>query len=165
MSEHDAVRQLLADRGCPEELVRGGLPMLAEKWAAVVASVEGGYPFGLDDFLNDMDLRDAIAGALAVATPDEKASVQPTIDALDRRLQAASTESACLWGEDVEEDDGLDQGREWWYYVRPLQLNEDFAAELAAWGLLDDEAMDGNGDGSDHASGRERSTNDERDSA
>lgn len=163
MTEHDAVRQLLADRGCPEELVRGGLPMLAEKWAAVVASVEGGYPFGLDDFLNDMDLRDAIAGALAVATPDEKAAVTSTVDALDRRLQAASAASACLWGEDVEEDDGLDPGREWWYYLRPLQLNDDFAAELAAWGLLDDEAMDGDGD--NQADGNARGTNDERDSA
>lgn len=161
MSEHDAVRQLLADRGCPEELVRGGLPMLADKWGAVVASVEGGYPFGLDDFLNDMDLRDAIAGALVVATPDEKAAVRPTIDLLDRRLQAASAASPCLWGEDVEEDDGLDPGREWWYYLRPLQLNEDFAAELAAWGLLDDdEGIEG-----DVMDGNERSTNDERDSA
>lgn len=156
MSELDAVRQLLADRGCPEELVRGGLPMLAEKWEAVVASVEGGYPFGLDDFLNDMDLRDAIAGALVVATPDEKAAVRPSIDALDRRLQSASAASPCLWGEDVEEDDGLDPGREWWYYLRPLQLNEDFAGELAAWGLLDDD-----GESDDN----ERSTNDERDSA
>jgi hypothetical protein len=163
MTEHDAVRQLLADRGCPEELVRGGLPMLAEKWGAVVASVEGGYPFGLDDYLNDMDLRDAIAGALAVATPDEKAAVTSTVDALDRRLQAASAASACLWGEDVEEDDGLDPRREWWYYVRPLQLNEDFAAELAAWGLLDDEAMDGDGD--NQADGNAGGTNDERDSA
>ncbi len=165
MTEHDAVRQLLTDRGCPEELVRGGLPMLAEKWAAVVASVEGGYPFGLDDYLNDMDLRDAIAGALAVATPDEKAGVTSTVDALDRRLQAASAASACLWGEDVEEDDGLDPRREWWYYVRPLQLNEDFAAELAAWGLLDDEAMDGDGDGDNQADGNARGTNNERDSA
>ena len=143
MSEQDAVRQLLAERGCPDELVREGLSGVADKWEAIVASVEGGYPFGLDDFLNDMDLRDAIAAALAVATPDERAVLQPRVTSLDQRLPAASAPSACLWGEDVEEDDGLDPGREWWYYLRPLQLNEDFAAELAAWGLLDEDDDEG----------------------
>lgn len=62
---------------------------------------------------------------------------------LDDRVRRASVVTGCLWGEDVEEDGGLDPGREWWYYLRPAQLNnelaDELADELAAWGLLDDE--------------------------
>ena len=43
-----AVHRLLMDRGAPDALVRGGLPGLVEAWAAIVASVEGGYALGLD---------------------------------------------------------------------------------------------------------------------
>jgi hypothetical protein len=138
MTEADAVRQVLADRGCPDEMVRAGLAGLAEKWATIVASVEEGYAFGLDDLLNDMDLRDLLAAALDVAPAVERTVQLPVIAALDARLQAASVRTGCLWGDDVEEDDGLAPEREWWYYLRPAQLNDDLAAELAAWGLLND---------------------------
>lgn len=139
MTERDAVQRILAERGCPDDLVRGGLPALVEKWGAIVRSVEEGYAFGLDDLLNDMDLRDAIAAALAVASADDAARVNAALPPLDARLRQASVVTGCLWGEDVEEDDGLDPGREWWYYLRPAQLNDELAGELAAWGLLDDE--------------------------
>jgi hypothetical protein len=143
MTEPDAVRQVLADRGCPDDVVRAGLAGLTERWAMIVASVEAGYAFGLDDLLNDMDLRDLIADALAVAPAAEEAAHRPAIVALDARLRAISVPTRCLWGDDVEEDDGLAPERNWWYYLRPAQLNDDLAAELAAWGLLDD--------GEDHA--------------
>ena len=140
MSEHDVVRRLLIDRGCPDDVVEGGLVGLANKWEVIVGSIEEGYTFGLDDYLNDMDLRDTIFAALAVAMPDERASIDARIDALDARLRAATLPSPCLWGEDVEEDDGLDPGREWWYYVRPAKLNDELADELGAWGLLGDDS-------------------------
>jgi len=143
MTEPDAVRQVLADRGCPDDVVRAGLAGLAERWAMIVAAVEAGYAFGLDDLLNDMDLRELIAGALEVAPAAEEGAHRPAIVALDARLRAVSVPTRCLWGDDVEEDDGLAPERNWWYYLRPAQLNDDLAAELAAWGLLDD--------GEDHA--------------
>lgn len=139
MTERDAVQRVLAERGCPDDLVRGGLPALVEKWGVIVQSIEEGYPFGLDDLLNDMDLRDALAAALAVAPAEDAAWATAALTPLDARLQRASRVTGCLWGEDVEEDDGLDPGREWWYYLRPRQLNEELADELSAWGLLDDE--------------------------
>lgn len=139
MSEHDVVRRLLIDRGCPDDVVAGGLAGLADRWDAIVRSVEDGYTFGLDDYLNDMDLRDTIFAALAVAMPDERAEVEGRIEALDARLRAVTLPAPCLWGEDVEEDDGLDPGREWWYYVRPAKLNDELADELGAWGLLGDD--------------------------
>ena len=61
MSEYDVVRRLLIDRACPEDVVEGGLPGLVDRYEAIVRSVEEGYAFGLDDYLNDMDLRDLVA--------------------------------------------------------------------------------------------------------
>lgn len=138
MSALDPVRQMLADRGCPDDLIAGGLAGLASKWESVVESVEQGYQVGLDDYLNDMDMRDLLAAALAVAPHDEADAVASQIAALDQRLLAVTLPARCLWGEDVEDDDGLDPGRDWWYYRRPVQLNQEFADELAAWGLTDD---------------------------
>ena len=141
MSEHDVVRRLLIDRACPEDVVEGGLPGLVDRYEAIVKSVEEGYAFGLDDYLNDMDLRDTLFAVMAVILPDERAAVEGRVDALDARLRAVTVASPCLWGDDVEEDDGLDPGREWWYYVRPAKLTEDFANELSAWGLLGDDTQ------------------------
>lgn len=138
MSEDDAVQRLLRARGCPDEVVHGGLEGLADKWDAIVSSVERGYSFGLDDLLNDMDLRDVLAAALAVAAGGDDA-LRARVEVADNRLRAASVPSPCLWGEDVEADDGLDPGREWWYYLRPSILHDELAGELAAWGLLNDE--------------------------
>lgn len=143
MNDDDAVQRVLADRGCPDDVVRGGLAALVAKWEAFVQSVEGGYPFGLDDLLNDMDIRDAIAAAIAVAPVEQAARVEARLATLDARLQRNSVATGCLWGEEIEEDDALDPGREWWYYLRPRWLNEDLAAELAAWGLLDDRTESG----------------------
>ncbi len=132
------VHRLLRDRGAPDALARGGLLALVDAWDGIVTSVEGEYPLGLDDFLNDMDLRDLLAEALPLADEPEGRAARSRVAALDDRMRAACAPAPCLWGEDVEEEEGLDPGREWWYYLRPLQLNDDLAAELAAWGLLTD---------------------------
>ncbi len=136
MTELDPVRRVLADRGCTEEIVNGGLAGLLDRWRAIVASIDAEYALGLDDFLNDMDVRDALAAVLLVAPPPEQRAAQQRLEPLDTRLRAATVQTGCLWGEDVEEDDGLDPNREWWYYRRPTRLNEEFAGELEAWGLL-----------------------------
>jgi hypothetical protein len=137
-SAESAVHRLLMDRGAPEALVQGGLPGLMEAWEGIVASVEREYPLGLDDFLNDMDLRDLLAAALPLAGDAEGHDARRRVAALDDRLRAACVATACLWGEDVEEEEGLDPGREWWYYLRPLVLNQELAQELETWGLLAD---------------------------
>lgn len=140
MSTLDPVRQLLYDRGCPDDVVAAGIDGLITRWSSIVVSMETGYAFGLDDLLNDMDTRDALDGALAVAAPGDREAARAQVDALDARYRAVSLVTGCLWGEDVEEDDGLTPHDQWWYYRRPSQLNDDLAAELEAWGLLHDPA-------------------------
>jgi hypothetical protein len=138
MSDADAVRELLLDRGCPASLAEGGLPGLVARWAQVVASVEDGYTFGLDDLLNDMDVRDLIADVLPLLSDGERAAQLAVIEPLDARLRAVSSPVRCLWGRAVERDDELSPDREWWFYLRPTRLNAELGADLAEWDLQGD---------------------------
>jgi hypothetical protein len=149
MTQLDPVRQLLSDRGCPEDVVAAGLDGLVARWSSIVASVETGYALGLDDLLNDLDTRRAERRARRgrAGGRDGRAG---TGDSLDERLRAVSIVTGCLWGEDVEEDDGLTSREQWWYYRRPSRLNDDLAAELEAWGPLhgrEDGPHEGHGPG------------------
>lgn len=138
MTELDPVRRALADRGCPEAVVQGGLDGLLERWSATVDSVAAEYPLSLDDYLNDMDVRDALAVTLPLAGDAEARAARARLEPIDERFRSATLGTDCLWGADVEEDDALDPERDWWYYRRPLRLNEEFAAELVAWGLMNE---------------------------
>ena len=142
MTANDPVRAYLEERGVPPELVAGGLDGLVDRWSDIVDEVEDGYPLPLDDYLNDMDLRDVLADALKLASSDV---ARPTVERLklvDARMRAASVVTGCLWGEDVEKDDKLDPSRQWWYYQHPCELNDELEAELDAWGLLVDDEND-----------------------
>lgn len=138
MTELDPVRRVLTDRGSPAEVVNGGLDGLLDRWTSIVDSVAAEYPLTLDDYLNDMDVRDALAAVLPVASARDASVGQQRLGPLDELFRMLTVATGCLWGDDVEEDDALDPEREWWYYRRPLQLNDDLASELEAWGLMDE---------------------------
>lgn len=135
MRGRDAVRALLRARGCPDSVVSGGLPGLVDAWDAVVRAVEGGYALTLDDYLNDMDLRDLIAAAVDVARPDERVLASSTLAIADTRLLSHTVDSPCLWGDDIALEEGLDPEREWWYFRRPTRPGEQLREDLDAWGL------------------------------
>ena len=103
-----------------------------------VDSVVAVYALSLDDYLNDMDLRDALAVVLPLADEDEGRVARERLEQIDALFRSVTVATGCLWGEDVEEDDALDPSREWWYYRRPMQLNSEFADDLVAWGLMDE---------------------------
>ena len=149
MTAKDPVRVLLEARGVPPELVEGGLDGLIDRWIDIVDEVEDGYPLSLDDFLNDMDLRNVLDDALMVASDAIARQPRARLKEVDARMRAASVATGCLWGQDVEKDDGLDATRHWWYYRHPLELNDELEAELDAWGLLVDNGTDDDEDGDD----------------
>lgn len=146
MSPTDAVRVLLMARGCPESVVNAGLPGLVDAWDNVVRSVERGYELTLDDYLNDMDLRDLIAAAFHASLPDESARVADLLAAADARFRDRTVDSACLWGVDIASEEGLDPAREWWYYRRPVRPGDQLQEDLEGWGLAAREEPNGTGD-------------------
>jgi hypothetical protein len=71
----DDVRTILRDRGAAEHVIRGGAEGLIGAWRRFAAQVEHGYPLGLEDYRNDLDIRTliAVAGlASEVAGEDER---------------------------------------------------------------------------------------------
>jgi hypothetical protein len=76
------VEEYLRENGYPEHVVREGRAGLVRKWREFVEQVERGYPLGLEDYRNDLDVRAILAQAGA---EDE------SVKALDERLRKLLT--------------------------------------------------------------------------
>lgn len=136
MTQPDRVRQYLRRRGCPSTVVKGGLKGLLDHWSGVVEAVEEGYDLTMDDYLNDMDTRDILAGAVEFASPEEETSALPKLKKLDKRFQELTVECGPVWGARVAQEDGHDREHQWWYFRRPKKPGPDFELELEEAGLL-----------------------------
>ena len=128
----EAVRGFLRARGCPDHVVSGGLEGLVAEWERVAEAVELGYPLDtLNDYLNDMDVRQLIAEAMA-ADPDPPIGAHAAhLAAADARIRAALVPaSRCLWGEGISAKRRWNEAREWWYFMRPARPGAGLRAEL-----------------------------------
>ena len=136
MTQDDPVTEYLAERGVASRLVEGGLSGLADRWEAIADALEDGYDLTLDDWLNDMDLRDILAGALAVAPDAARTAVSAQVAEADRRFLAGTLPSgAPLWGEEIAAEEGHDPATQPWFFRRPKRPGPELAAELDDAGL------------------------------
>jgi hypothetical protein len=130
MSPADSVREFLARRGCPPHVVAGGLAGLLAHWESVVDEVDAVYRLGLDDYLDDMDARQLLEDAVAVAPPEARQAIEPRLHEADQRMQRLVVAAdRCLWGEEQAREHGWTPETSWWYFTRPagpgLELRED----------------------------------------
>lgn len=102
----------------------------------MVAAVEEGYNLTFDDYLNDMDLRDTLAGALEVAGPDDRAAADKRLAKLDEQFLGLTIECAPVWGEKNARENGHDPTEQWWFFRRPKNPAPDFEEELREAGLI-----------------------------
>jgi len=129
--EKDPVGEFLRKRGCPDHVVRGGLRGLVKGWEEVVRSVGEGYGLGLDDYLNDMDGRQLLEEALAVAPAPEKKALLARIRKADADMRALLKPAGrCLWGEETARQEGWTERKNWWYYSRPIEAGKELLADL-----------------------------------
>ena len=132
MQGKDPVREFLKQRGCPEQVVRGGLQGLAESWEEVVRSIEDGYSLGLDDYLNDLDGRQLLEEALAVAPVQEKKTALQRVRRADAKMQTLVRPSGrCLWGDETARQEGWTAKKNWWYFSIPVNPGEELLNELS----------------------------------
>src|SRR5438128_2696019 len=93
----DGVRSYMKSRGASHHLVDAGLPGAVAKWESIADSIDG-YDFTLDDWLNDMDLRDIIAGALSVADTEVQRSIGGRLERADDAFRNATVVTGPVWG-------------------------------------------------------------------
>ena len=75
------IRDYLRENGYPAHLVRDGRDGLLRRWREFVEQVERGYPLGLEDYRNDLDVRAIIA----------LAGLAEEVRDLDQRFEKALT--------------------------------------------------------------------------
>jgi hypothetical protein len=131
VSPADPVRELLARRGCPPHVVEGGLEGLLAHWESVVDEVDAVYALGLDDYLDDMDARQLLAEALAVAPPAARQAIAPRLREADERMQRLVVLAGrCLWGDEQARENGWTPDENWWYFTRPASPGPELQKDL-----------------------------------
>ena len=75
----------------------------------------------MDDYLNDLDGRQLLEEALAVAPKEQKEAFLKRVHHADELMKSLveSTER-CLWGEEVAEAEGWTPKKNWWYFSKPI---------------------------------------------
>ncbi len=135
-TDQGAVQTYLTSRGCSPLVVRRGLSGLLEHWASIVAAVERGRDASLDEWLNDMDLRDILAGALAAAGPRERRAAAIRLDDADERFHGVTEPCTCLWGDQIAQTNRWRPEWQWWYFRRPTVPGPTLREDLLVNGLL-----------------------------
>ncbi|MDX2032082.1 MAG: hypothetical protein SF339_15515 [Blastocatellia bacterium] len=127
----DPVREYLNEKGCAAQIVERGLQGLVENWEQIVQSVENGYSLGLDDYLNDMDVRQLIEESLSVATAAQRDAISDRVERADEQMRSlVERAEGCLWGEEVAEEEGWTARNNWWYFTRPLSADPELLSEI-----------------------------------
>jgi hypothetical protein len=106
---------------------RARVSELLAKWEAFARELHQGYRFGLDDWLNDVDVRRLIAEA-----GDLLPSHQRRLAAADARVrEATQPHDKCLWGTKNAQQHGWKPTTHWYYFARPACHGEPFGKDLA----------------------------------
>lgn len=120
----DAVRRYLIERGVREDLVHEGLPGLVHRWTRIVHEVARGYSLTLDDYLNDMDIRDIIAGALRVADQKARDAIHQSLNDADQTLLSVTIPASSVQiSENLANPENLPNLDRWWYSRRPERFS------------------------------------------
>ena len=119
----DPVRELLKKHGASEPVVRGGLEGLVVKWEKTANDVAGGYKFDLDNYLNDVDVRQLIDDVLN-NVPGQSPELLKRIEGADELMRRSTNRSKCVWGGAAASREGWSAEKNWWYFGVPKELSE-----------------------------------------
>jgi hypothetical protein len=137
---YDALQEWLREQGCPSHVVKAGLKGLMLAWEKIVAElVFDGYRYGLRDFVNDMDKRQILDGALARARElgiEIPPLVASRVASADERFRDATwPASRCLADDETAAAKSLRPEQHVWYYRLPRRRRGFIVKDLEAAGI------------------------------
>jgi hypothetical protein len=132
MASTNRVAEALRARGVSERVLSGGLAGLVASWERFAKELERGYAGGLDDWRNDVDVRDILDEALRAASADEQRALRRRVRLADTRVRKLLVPAGrCLWGAQNALKHGWNSGRQWWYFLEPKTKNAELAREIS----------------------------------
>lgn len=131
----DPVMHYFVERGVSAGVRSRGLRGIIAEWAAIAHNAAS-YDLTLDDWLNDVDLRDIIEGALAVAPERERKELSAVLARSDDVFRAATVPSVrSLCAQAKESATKYDPSRQWWYFRYPAHPGKTMSADLTTAGF------------------------------
>ena len=92
-----------------------------------------GYSFDLDNWLNDVDVRELILEALPMFSREEMGDHALKLDAGRQGLHGRrpATSRSCVWGKGTARKEKWTPQKNWWYFRTPTRSNAQLEDELA----------------------------------
>jgi len=106
---------------------------LIDQWVTFVSDLDKqGYSFDLDNWLNDVDVRELILEAQPMFSREEVGDHALKLDEADKIFMAATRPfKRCVWGGGTAKKEKWTAEKNWWYFRTPLQSNAQLEDELA----------------------------------
>ena len=111
----------------------GELRDLIDQWAAFAADLtQKNYSFDLDNWLNDVDVRQLILEALPMFSREEMGEHALKLDDADKAFTAATRPfKRCVWSSGTARKEKWTAEKNWWYFRSPIRSNDQLEDELA----------------------------------
>jgi hypothetical protein len=105
---------------------------LVDQWVEFTTDLAKGYSFDLDNWLNDVDVRELILEALPMFSREEMGEHALKLDEADKAFMAATRDfKKCVWGKGTARKEKWTPQKNWWYFRTPQSSNPQLEDELA----------------------------------
>ena len=106
---------------------------LIDQWSTFANELERkDYTFDLDNWRNDVDVRELILEALPMFSREEMGDHALKLDEADKAFMAGTRDfKRCIWGHGTARKEKWDTQKNWWYFRTPTLSNSQLEDELA----------------------------------
>lgn len=111
----------------------GELRDLIDQWSEFAGDLERkDYTFDLDNWRNDVDVRELIQEALPMFSREEMGDHALKLDAADQAFKTNTRVfKRCIWGHGTQKKEKWTAEANWWYFRTPLRSNAQLEDEVA----------------------------------
>ena len=106
---------------------------LIDQWSAFASELERkDYTFDLDNWRNDVDVRELILEAQPMFSREEMGDHALKLDGADKEfLGGTKPFNRCVWGKGTQRKEKWTPQKNWWYFRTPQSSNPQLEDELA----------------------------------